>query len=777
VRGGLIDLVAEEIVLQEDVRQSLTRFDLALSPDGRWLRLTESESREPPGLTAALRLDVDQRRIFESASADAVLLQLTQHARYRSAAQKSAVRALLTQPAGSGLIVSMPTGSGKSLLFQLAALHGRRRVDGACVVVITPTVSLALDHIRTLSKLEGLQNSKALTGDMSRSETELAVDAFRRGEVPVLLVSPEKALQADLMKRLSEAATRESSLPGLAARLTHLFVDEAHIIEAWGRSFRPDFQRLPGLVSILRGSNPELRAVLLSATLPPASLALLRASWRFEGDWLEVAARAPRYECDVVVEHYTSSDARDSDLDVAIDRAPRPAIVYTTEIEQAEQLHAHLTTTRGFRRAALFTGSTGSTDRQRIVDAWANDEIDLVVATSAFGMGIDKPDVRTVVHACLPENAARWYQEIGRASRDGGQGLAVCLFTSDGEASDINLARRLAAGGWLTRPLAEQRWLSMVADAQEVKWVGAKCFITLDLDIVREGLPPKSGDYNRGWNRSLITLMQRADILQIVSAPNPDDDGSRFWQIEVLRTEILNKADPSVWDAVFSLRDSEQAAAKIGFENFARLMRNPNRECVTRSVFELIEPNSLAPKCGRCPSCRKQSASPPTRLHCDGLEKAWNDTAPPGHLPTGQLLLSPTNPEVLNGGPELLGRFVACGIEQFIVPTDLAESVASDLASTACSLGLVLAAEEWTSTSTTARLSSAVFLPSDEDDAARLLAMVKKQSELWLETTWIVVGRADRKIADRRLDQTVSAFAPISEGTLTDLLHEIGGRA
>ncbi|WP_274378938.1 DEAD/DEAH box helicase [Sphingomonas cavernae] len=108
------------------------------------------------GLGAALRLDTVPRDAYEPASPDAVLLRLTQHRRYRTIAQKAATRALLTQPPGSGLMVSMPTGSGKSLLFPIAANFGRETEPGACAIVITPTVALALDHERTLSALPGL---------------------------------------------------------------------------------------------------------------------------------------------------------------------------------------------------------------------------------------------------------------------------------------------------------------------------------------------------------------------------------------------------------------------------------------------------------------------------------------------------------------------------------------------------------------------------------------------------------------------------------------------
>jgi ATP-dependent DNA helicase RecQ len=465
------------------------------------IRLVE-EADEPglEGLGAAMQLDTRPRQVFAPACADAVLLRLTEHTEYRSAAQKAAMRALLLQPAGSGLMVSMPTGSGKSLLFQMAALVGRARAPGACVLVITPTVALALDHERTLNGVKGLEASRALTGDTPPSQAAEIVNAFRRGEIPILLISPEKAFNAALMTSLLEAAQPESVLYGLEARLTHLFVDEAHIIESWGRSFRPDFQRLPALLAALRKANPDVRAVLLSATLPPNARRVLKAGWSLGGPWLEVDARTPRYEHDVVVGRYHGPISRDAALMRVVDRAPRPAIIYTTQVADAEDLCDRLRIESGYGRLAVFTGETGPTERRQIVQDWSADRLDLVVATSAFGMGIDKGNVRTVIHACLPEGPARWYQEIGRASRDGGQGLAVCLFTDGGHDSDVETAEGLAITGLLTREKAEPRWQALLDKAVDRGWEEGRRRFTLDLDAVREGNSPRSGDWNRGWN-------------------------------------------------------------------------------------------------------------------------------------------------------------------------------------------------------------------------------------------------------------------------------------
>ncbi|TBB62468.1 DEAD/DEAH box helicase (plasmid) [Rhizobium ruizarguesonis] len=217
-----------------------------------------------------LDLDSQKRRIDETCPPDAVLLRHTRHLGYRSRTQKSALRALLTMADAGNLMVCMPTGAGKSFLFQIAALVERSAEPGACVLVITPTVSLALDHERTLSEIPGLENARALVGastPQDRDRRTETLNAFRRGEVLVLFISPELALGSARADLLDSAASPDEKLARLAGRLTSVSIDEAHIVESWGRTFRPDFQRLPSLIADLRADQPKLKTVLLSATL------------------------------------------------------------------------------------------------------------------------------------------------------------------------------------------------------------------------------------------------------------------------------------------------------------------------------------------------------------------------------------------------------------------------------------------------------------------------------------------------------------------------------
>lgn len=784
--GGRFDLASHGVALSSTEESLLKRFGLERATDGAVRLLTDDLDEIAPGLSAALRLDTIPRKLFATGAPDAALKRCGSHAAYTSVTQKAAIGALLTMPDAATLMVSMPTGSGKSLLFQLAPLWWRRDTPGACAIVVVPTVALAEDHERALQEIPGLKGSRALTGALSAAQRDEVLQAFRRGEAPVLLLSPEAAFGSAREALLNAAAPPDEKF-GLAARLMAVFVDEAHIIESWGRTFRPDFQRLPGLIDALADLNPALKTVLLSATLTPAARNVLRKTYA-RGEWLEIDARIPRFDFDLAVRAFADPSDREEALLKAIDRLPRPAIVYTTRVDQAEALHQRLRQ-RDYKRVEVFTGSTQGSDRQRIIRGWADQRFDLVVATSAFGLGVDKGDVRAVIHACLPETPARWYQEIGRASRDGHQGLGLTLFTQaradersfpadedDDDKhgrSDETLARRLAGAGWLSRPKAEARWKALVNSCQPAWTEDGHRRLVLSLDSAREGLGRYTGEHNRGWNRSLLNLLQRAGVVELRADP-PSEDASRHgevepetWEVTLLDDRLVSAGDgwSEVWDLVFATRDSEKRQATGELDRFRRLMSGVFEGCLLRETFALIEPGVDAADCGRCDDCRRAGRSPPTFVQPGGATHTWSRPEPPSRaLGGGVFLVVPSIEE-----SRLIDRLARTGVEQFIVSTDRVEETADELAASPVRFGFVHDLDDWLVNGRIVADVPTAILAEDRNDLGRILEAAHALARERPGQTLALVADPHRVVDRRPLYHIASPQAPIPERTLDDL--------
>ncbi|NVJ15313.1 helicase-related protein [Myxococcus sp. AM010] len=599
-------------------------FDL--TPVDRLPHISEELSE---GLRDALQLDPRLRRFRQPTVADGALLRLSRHPEYQNPTQKAAIRALLTMPPGATLLASMPTGGGKSLLFQLGVRWWREQSKDCspCAVVIVPTVALALAHADALKKEQGLEGSEAFVGELSHDERQDLLLRFRRGEVPLLFMSAEMALTSAreaLFEAAHPTAERSSVQRG---HLQGLFVDEAHIIESWGRTFRPDFQRLPGLVQALRAKNPALRTVLLSATFGAEAHALLEQQYG-AGTFLSVVAGAPRTELDLVVQDFSAPTRRDATLLQLLDVLPRPALVYTTRPKDAEGIARQLRQ-RDYTRLAVITGETTGRDRGDVVRRWRAGQLDLVVATAAFGMGIDKSDVRAVVHASLPEDAARYYQEIGRAGRDGHQALALLLWAPEDETR----ARSMSLGQLMKTEKAEERWWALVQDARDhgrLREAPDTGYTRMTVDITLPRPGSGEGSYNRQWNASLVNQLQRygGGAVEVLSI---DDDRDR-WTLDVKEGVLLDTGDEARTRLMELLaeRPQEVTQARQRHRGFRQALEKRDEECMLCSVFELVEaePPPLFP-CGRCPYCRAEDASPPTHFEFRGLDALW-PTIPPG---------------------------------------------------------------------------------------------------------------------------------------------------
>ena len=311
---------------------------------------------------------------------------------------------------GKNSLAVMPTGAGKSLTYQVPAL-----VKGGLSLVVSPLVALMQDQVAAL-KLAGV-NAASINSAQSRDENVRIWRAVAAGEVPILYLAPER-----LMTERMISALRKISLSLIA-------IDEAHRISQWGASFRPEYDAL----SQLRTSFPNTPIAAVTATADePTRQDIVQ---KIFGGTAEVyVAGFDRPNIRLAVR--AKQRAKDQLLDFLDDHRGNSGIVYTLSRKSSED-YAEFLTSKGFNARAYHAGLKPE-DRSETQAAFMTEPDLIVCATIAFGMGIDKADVRFVFHADLPGSLDAYYQEIGRAGRDGEPAVAQMVFG----AQDINLRRR-----------------------------------------------------------------------------------------------------------------------------------------------------------------------------------------------------------------------------------------------------------------------------------------------------------------------------------------------
>jgi ATP-dependent DNA helicase RecQ len=502
-----------------------------------------SSPDNPAGATAAVRT----RRIREIARD---VLGFTEFRPGQEAAMQSVV-------AGRDTLAVLPSGAGKTAIYQVAG----QLLDGP-VVVVSPLIALQRDQVERLAEIEDRAGRAAqLNSTMSAGDQREVLEALGDGTVRFVFLAPEQLTKPEVVDAVGEAG------PAL------FVVDEAHCVSAWGHDFRPDYLRLGGVIEQL--GHPTVLALTATAAPPVRAEIVERLEMR---DAQVVVAGFDRPEIRLEVDQYADAHGKEQGvLDrvlAEIGEGRGPGIVYSATRRGTEEIAEQLVD-RGLRARPYHAG-LNKAEREDTQRAWMEDELDVVVATTAFGMGIDKPDTRFVIHAEPADSVDSYYQEIGRAGRDGEPALAVLVYRQE----DLGLRRFFAAGTPAEEELQQVAGLVQAAAAAGID----------------EGVDVK--DLREETGRAATPLARDLNLLEQVAAVVLDEDGA------------AHPADnaPPPGEAAAAARELAEHHERVD-QSRVEMMRGYAETTECRRQFLLgYFGEQLAEPCGNCDNCSAGTA-------------------------------------------------------------------------------------------------------------------------------------------------------------------------
>lgn len=580
------------------------------SPDGALILLAEpwtSTWLDGGGMDLFADAFAERKQRRDShCPADPFLVAATGHSSYSCPGQREAIRAAFLMRPGNTLIVNLPTGSGKSLVGQAPALMLSQ--EGNLTLFVVPTVALAMDQERQMAAYFHKNKSVlgkwplAWHGGISADARAEIATRMRDGTQRILFTSPE-ALTTSLLSIVFEVAR--------AGMLRFLVIDEAHLVTQWGDEFRPAFQALAGVRNALlrQAPNDGFCTLLLSATFTSETVETLSSLFGPPERVEMISAVHLRPEPQYWFSKAASPFEKETRILEALRRAPRPFIMYVTTRAAAQGWTSILRGREGLRRIECFHGNTPDERRAEIIDKWASNELDGVIATSAFGVGIDKRNVRTVIHAAIPETLDRFYQEVGRGGRDGCASVSLLVH----DDSDWGMPESLAKPKLISDELGFERWRALYGS----RTTEDKGLIKIDLEAVPSYLR-ESNDYSVGWNMRTLLLMCRAGLIELDVEPSVQGVGiddfspsSPLAAMATVRIRILNSAHllQDVWEnAVGPIRAVTQGTAQRSLRLMMQLLTQGAEVSNTLAQLYGISskrwPVQVTRVCGGCPADR-----------------------------------------------------------------------------------------------------------------------------------------------------------------------------
>jgi ATP-dependent DNA helicase RecQ len=573
LRNYLLLMKKEIVILGYEVSEKFEKFGLNIDINsGRiWVTLLLPNFVNKHHVKKLYMDEVPEKKVdnTHNLTTNSFIQNLTGFTMFKSFEQKLAVMGALRTPNGYTCLVSMSTGGGKSLITQTLAYQR----EGLSIVIV-PTISLMLDQAKNANNIINSKTQEEVFYYYSGYDLTKFYKCLKEKKARLLFVSPESLIKNSKLRASIEKVNNEGYLK-------NLIIDEAHIIIEWGSAFRIDFQCLDAMRNKLLCENQDLRTFLLSATYSDETIRQLKLFYSNEDKWIEIRCDRLRHETRFDIIRCTSYSEKNKNIEEAIRLLPHPMIVYVKSPDDAEKLKNQLSE-YGYNNIYTFTGNTNKSQREKLINSWKNNEFDLMIATCAFGVGVDKKDVRTVLHTYIPENPNKYYQEAGRGGRDGLPCLSTVIYIDQDIDSAFSLVSKV-----ITTDKLSGRWFSMLNSSKTQSLSNGKyvidTYVKPDYNT-NEDFIDSISNQDVNWNVYVVLFLRRNGVLSIDDIIYLDDKYLFYITIKDRQILINDDKTKKIMD---ELRDDEWKKLEYEFMLMKKNLQKVGKSCWS-SMFNKI---------------------------------------------------------------------------------------------------------------------------------------------------------------------------------------------